>query len=219
MKALLVGASGLTGGLLLEELLRDTRYEQIIVLSRKPLSIASPKLLVNLITFDSTPFQLDWSGITEVYCCLGTTIRKAGSQQAFIHVDKKLPLQLAQEAAAQGVPHFLIITAMGADSSSSIFYNRIKGEVEEALKALSFQRLSIAQPSLLLGDRQEKRWGEQMAQKIMPLFSFMMVGSLARYKAIEARTVARAMMILGRRKDLGCQTIPSDVLQQLGSQI
>lgn len=192
--ALVAGASGLVGGELLKQLLAAPEYTKITVLTRRPLSLPADPRLNQLVTDFAAlgehpePFAAD-----AVFCCLGTTIKKAGSQAAFRKVDYEYPLEMGRLAKAVGAKRFLIVTSMGADPRSAFFYSRVKGEVEAALQALELPGLTIFRPSLLLGQRQEKRMGEGVAQMLARPLGWLMVGPLRRYRPIAGATVARAM--------------------------
>ena len=129
-----------------------------------------------------------------IVCCLGTTIKKAGSQQQFRKVDLGYPLKAAELGRSQGARAFILMSAIGASSSSTIFYNRVKGELEDSLRELSYPYLSIYHPSLLLGDRREHRTAEALGIKAMPLVNRLLIGPLDKYRGIEAKTVASAMV-------------------------
>ena len=189
-KALIAGATGLTGSYLLKQLLADDHYASVVAVTRKPLGFHHDKL-VNIVTdferLDDVAAQLT---ADDVFCCLGTTIRKAGSQAAFRKVDFDYPLKLAQLTLKNGAQKFLLVSALGADASSRIFYNRVKGEAEEAIRNTGFPALHIFRPSLLLGPRNEQRSAEDAAKWFYKVFGWLIP---LRYKAIHARTVARAM--------------------------
>lgn len=214
--AWLFGATGLTGGHLLKELIADPAYERVDIFVRRPWADLPPKVVVHVTDLADLSTLPALPRADALFCCLGTTIARAGSREAFRWVDYHLPLAIGRWALAQGVPHYLLVSSLGADPRSSVFYSRVKGEVERDLKALDFPQLSIAQPSLLLGDRQESRPGEALAQRIMPALSGLMVGPLRRYRAIEAQTVARALCQLSHDPHAG-GTYPSEVLAQLGA--
>ena len=128
-----------------------------------------------------------------IVCCLGTTMKKAGSQRRFREVDLDYPLKAAELGKSKGARAFILMSAIGASSSSTIFYNRVKGELEDALRELGYPYLSIYHPSLLLGDRREQRTAEALGIKAMPLINRALIGPLEKYRGIPAATVARAM--------------------------
>ncbi|MFL5353135.1 oxidoreductase [Archangium sp.] len=211
--ALVAGASGLVGGHLLDTLLGDERYQQVHSLGRRPLPKQHPKLAQHTVDFA----RLEDSALPaaqDAFCCLGTTLKKAGSQEAFRAVDHDAVLAFAQAAKKAGVQRFLVVTALGANPRSRVFYNRVKGEVEQALAGMGFESLIIAQPSLLLGARAESRPGEHAA-----IIASRLLAPLLRPLAsrpIEARTVARAMAALALEAPKGTRVVPSGELQKLG---
>jgi uncharacterized protein YbjT (DUF2867 family) len=207
--ALVVGATGLIGNLVVEELLRSDKYTQVKVLVRKPLQYQHPKLTTTVVDFDALNAAL--INADDVYCCLGTTMKKAGSKEAFYKVDYTYPHQLAQIAKANGTKRFSIVTAMGADSKSLFYYNRVKGEIEESLRKLGFEAFIVFRPSLLLGNRPESRLGEQMGESLMKLFRPLIP---EKYRAIEASKVAKAMVLITASHMKGNLVYESDVLQE-----
>ncbi len=214
--ALLLGATGLVGGELLSLLLADGEYHQVTVLVRRNLSVTNPKLVQRLVDFDNLAKAADAFGTDDVFCCLGTTIKKAGSQDAFRKVDYTYPLESARLAVRQGAKQFLLITALGANARSAIFYNRVKGEVEEAVGQLPLNGFHVFRPSLLLGDRQESRLGEKIASAVMGPMDFLLAGPLKKYRGIHARTVAQAMLRTAKRNLAGHHAYDSDLIQEMG---
>jgi uncharacterized protein YbjT (DUF2867 family) len=213
-KALIVGASGLVGGELVRELLQAPGYEKVTVFVRRPLPLQNPKLEQVTVDFDRLDQYADHlQGIDHVFCCLGTTIKVAGSQEAFRRVDYTYPLELAKLAKQAQVEKFLIITALGSNPNSKVFYNRVKGEVEQAITALQLPSLTIVRPSLLLGDRQEFRLGERIGAVFAQAFAF---ATPKNYRAIHVRTVARALARLAQQPGTGTQIHESGELQLLG---
>lgn len=190
--ALIAGASGLVGNQLMNHLLKSREYSQIISIGRRKLDLVNSKITQHIIDFE----ELDTLDIKAdvVFCCLGTTIKKAGSKEAFRKVDFLYPKLLAEYALKKGARAFYIITAMGADSKSSIFYNQVKGEIENELKQIPFEQLGIYRPSLLLGERVEQRLAEGIGQSVMRALGFLFVGSLKNYKAITGDKVAEFML-------------------------
>jgi uncharacterized protein YbjT (DUF2867 family) len=206
-RVLLAGATGLTGQKLLGLLLADDGITHVLAPTRHPLP-AHPKLENPVGMVSHLIAQLHGQADT-VFCCLGTTIRQAGSREAFRMVDYDLPVSLGRHARALGAHHYLVISALGADASSRLFYNRTKGELELALQKQEWPRLTIVRPSLLLGARHKPRMGEVLAAP----FSRMLPG---RWRGIEADTVARAMWRLAKAPGSGLRIAESDELQQLG---
>lgn len=196
MKAVIVGSTGLVGKSLLEQLNSDAAFTQVIALVRKKTNHGFEKVKEIEVDFENLPSST-FVDAAIVFCCLGTTIKKAGSQEAFRKVDFEYPFNTAKIAKSQGVESFAIVTAMGSDASSSIFYNRVKGEIEKALNDLKFERLGVFRPSMLLGDRTETRIGERVGQVVINLFGFLIPKN---YKAIDAQKVASAMVKFAKQQ-------------------
>lgn len=212
---LMVGASGLVGGEVLRMLIEAPAYEKIVLLNRREISAVTghSKVIQLQANFDELHQIRDSLQADDVICTLGTTIKKAGSQAEFRKVDFTYPLQIAKIAQANGARHFLIVTASGANPNAKIFYNRVKGEIETAIRELNYPETSIFRPSLLLGPRTEKRFGEDIAQKLSPLLSFLLP---LRYKPVPARVVAQAILAATRQKQPGFRIYESDEIQRLG---
>ena len=189
--AVIAGSTGLLGESLLALLLKSDQYDQVVALTRRPLARTEKKLSVVITDFTQLDRQLQPFRPDHVFCCLGTTMAKAGSKEKFYEVDFNYPYRLGQVTHKLGAEKFLLVSALGADKNSSIYYNRVKGEVEVALHALNFQSLHIFRPSLLLGPRKEKRPGENAAKLLYKIFGFIIP---TKYKAIEAESVAKAML-------------------------
>jgi uncharacterized protein YbjT (DUF2867 family) len=202
--ALLVGASGLVGGRLLARLARDARYATVTVLTRRALGTGGGKVHEVVVDFDRPETLRVAIGGGDVFCCLGTTIKKAGSQDAFRKVDFEAPVAVAKAARAAGADQYVIVTAVGADAKSGVFYNRVKGETEAALAALAFPGgLKIVRPSLIMGERSERRPAERAAMFLMGATRPLFGGPLARYRAIDADDVAAAMLAAAREERTG----------------
>lgn len=209
--ALLAGATGLVGSQVVPLLLASDVYAKVIVVSRQPLNLQHDKLLVIQTDFDRLDEVGDQLLADDVYCCLGTTIRKVKTQEAFRKVDYQYPIKIAEWSLRNGAQQYLLISALGADSSSSIFYNRVKGEVERDLSKMGFRTLHILQPSLLLGPRTESRSGEDAAKWVYRYLGFLIP---TRYKGIDSQKVARAMLALSKREVPGIHIHASSELQQ-----
>lgn len=207
--ALVLGATGLIGDQLTHQLIESSWYDKVKVLVRTPLNWQHPHL-------QEVPFDFERpNGLIaqadDIFCCLGTTMKKAGSKEAFKRVDYHYPINIAQLGLANGASQFAIVTAMGADPESSFFYNRVKGEVERDLMAMNFPTLLIFRPSLLLGNRSENRLGERLAEGVMQLLSPVIP---AKYKGIEASKVASAMLTTAQQRLTGRHVYESDALQK-----
>jgi uncharacterized protein YbjT (DUF2867 family) len=210
MIALLAGATGLIGGQLLDLLLTDNYYEKIIVVSRKSLQIKNDKL-VNVVThFDRLSEHAAELKSDDVFCCLGTTMRQARSKEIFRQVDLEYPLELARISKENGAHTFLLVSALGADSKSGIFYNKVKGETEERIAAVGLKSVHILQPSLLIGPRKEHRSGEEAAKFIYKYLDFLVP---EKYKGIESVKVARALIAFARQNKEGTFIHQSKELQ------
>ena len=216
--ALLLGGSGLTGGHCLDYLLNDAHYHQVVTLVRSPLSVEHPKLIQRQVDFNQLNDCLAGMQINDVFCCLGTTIKKAGSQKAFYEVDFFYPAEIAKLSIANGAEQFLFISALGANPKSAIFYNRVKGEAEEAIARYGFKGFYIFRPSLLLGKRQESRPAEKFGEKLFQWFSFVFKGVLQKYKPVESKAVAFAMVELAKEQPLGKRIIESRRIQSIYDQ-
>ncbi|WP_266202921.1 NAD-dependent epimerase/dehydratase family protein [Pontibacter kalidii] len=215
--ALIAGASGLVGGHLLSLLLRSERYSQVISIGRHELPLIHPKLDQQVINFDRMKDYAADMVADDIFCCLGTTIKKAGSKENFYKVDHTYVTQLAEITARKGAIQFLVVSAMGADAGSMIFYNKVKGEMERDVQQQPFNTVHIFRPALLLGEREEKRKGEDLASKLMKPLSGLMIGPLEKYKPIEGETVARAMLAAAKAEQAGKYTHPSDEIARMGS--
>ncbi len=215
--ALVVGATGLVGSSLAAYLLNEIYYRKVIVLTRRTLSIDDPKLEEIVVDFDNLQNVKLPEPIDDAYCCLGTTIKKAGSEEAFRKVDYTYPLETAKLALKCGAAQYLIITALGADKNSMFFYNRVKGEVEESLQELDFNTLHIFRPSLLLGDRDEQRIGEKIGEKAMKILKPFLVAGLKKYRPITGTTVATAMYKTAQENLQGQFVHASDKIKQFAN--
>lgn len=204
---LLAGATGLTGRELLALMLHDAGVAHVLAPTRHALP-AHAKLENPVGVVSHLAAQLH-GPVDTVFCCLGTTIRQAGSREAFRMIDYDLPLSLGRHGLALGANHYVAISALGADASSRVFYNRTKGELEVALQKQNWPRLTIVRPSLLLGSRREFRLGEVLAAP----FSRALPG---RWRGIEVTTVARAMWRLASAPGSGLRIVESDELRELG---
>ena len=215
--ALLAGATGLVGGHCLTRLLAEPTYTRVITLGRRRLERADSKLEQRVVALD----QLGTAGFefpraTDVFCCLGTTMKQAGSEAAFRQVDFTFVVSLAGLALGSGAQQFLLVSSLGASPTSRIFYSRVKGETEAAITALPFAGRQIFRPSILVGERAERRAGESLGSAMMRGAAFAMVGPLRKYRPIAAATVAEAMVRVALRAPRGINIYESDEIQRLG---
>jgi uncharacterized protein YbjT (DUF2867 family) len=198
--ALIAGSTGLVGRQLVELLLNSDRYDVVKAATRSDLPIEHPKLRSIKIDYARLEGYSDELKADDVFCCLGTTMSKVKSKEKFREVDYSLPLKLATLTLQLGAKQFFVVSALGADQSSSIYYNRIKGEMERDLLKLDFQATHIFRPSLLLGDRNEVRPGEDAAKIFYRIFWFMIPD---KFKAIDSEKVAKAMLYFAKREQKG----------------
>lgn len=191
--ALVAGGSGLVGGHLLRKLCTGADVARVIAVSRRPLSYDHPKLANRIVRFESLEESLDGTRADVAFCCLGTTLRSAGSQAAFRAIDYDCVVAFARAARRAGATRFVLNSSVGADPGARNFYLRVKGETEIAVEGLGFSALDIFQPSLLLGWRRELRPLELAAMAVLPLFGPLLLGNAERYRAVAAEVVAGAM--------------------------
>ncbi len=217
--ALVFGASGLIGGHAVQFLLLHPAYSKVVVFVRKPIALEHSKLVQHVVDFDKPETFKHLVKGDDLYCCLGTTMAKAGSREAFYKVDFTYGYQAAQMGILNGVNQYLLVSSVGADPKSRFFYSRVKGELELAVRSLSFWSLHIFQPSVLLGERNENRWGEQAAGKIGQVFDRLTGGLLTKYRPIEADVVAKAMVSAAQGLKPGVHVYPSHWLQGLAAEI
>ncbi len=210
-KALVLGASGLTGSYLLEILLESNFYSQVTIYVRKPLGRSHPKLVEQLVNFATIE---SWTNADDVFCCLGATIKTVKTREAFTLVDLYAPLHIAKLQLSAGSKRFLVVSAAGANPKSSVFYNKTKGRLEEALKQLNYSSIYIFQPSFILGPRKESRWLEEIgiffALKAIPI----MKGRFKKYIPVHAKAIARSMAYFATHSKTGIHTIPSHIIKQ-----
>ncbi len=202
----IAGATGLTGQIALDLLLADADVSQVVAIGRRPTGRSHPKLKELLLVEGCL---VEPPRVDAFLCCLGTTIRQAGSQAAFEKVDLDLPLTLARQLHAQGCGTAAVVSAMGADEKSAIFYNRTKGRMEAGLREIGFRSLTILRPSLIDGKRAEARSGEVVGLAVMKLVSKFFVGSLRHYRAIRAETISWALVEAAKAARVGTAVVRS----------
>ena len=193
--ALIVGATGLVGAHLVRQLCDNPHYISVTVLTRSDLQFEHKKLTVHKVNFDALS-EADVQFVDDVFCCLGTTRKKAGSREQFEKVDIEYPVRIAALAKRTGAHHFIVISAMGASEKSFAYYNRVKGKLEHQLIALNFPKLSIVRPSLLVGERPELRLGEKSGEMVLKVANPLLIGPMKRFRSIEASQVATAMLTI-----------------------
>ena len=201
--ALVAGASGMVGAELVRVLVASGDYRRVIAVTRRPLSVEAPRLVNRILRFETLENDLRGLVCDDAYCCLGTTLRQAGSPQAFRAVDHDLVLRFARFAQSAGAKTLVVVSAAGAAPAARNFYLKVKGETELALEALQLRSLHLMQPSLLLGARAQWRAAEALGRVFMPLVNPLLLGSYERWRAIPARSVAAAMRTAARSGRLG----------------
>ncbi len=214
--ALLAGASGLVGGYLLDALLDAPEFGRVFAITRRALGREHPRLANRIVQFDKLESQLRGLTCQVAFCCLGTTIRQAGSREAFRRVDFDYVLAFAAAAKAAQAQKFVVVSSVGADPRAKNFYLRTKGEMESALAAVGFASLDILQPSLLLGWRRQMRPTELAARLLAPVVNPLLFGSREIYRGISARTVAAAMVGAARSGRRGAQKYTYSAILALG---
>ena len=213
----MLGATGLVGGHCLDILVADEAYARVIVLARKPLPHHLPKLLWHVVDFDRLAELGGLLRADDVFCCLGTTIRAAGSREAFDRVDFGYVVEAARVAAENGAGQLLLVSAVGAAPESRVFYSRVKGQVEQAVRELPFRGVHIFRPSLLLGRRADSRPGERIAAALMVPLSRLLVGRARRYRPVPAVDLAAAMVAVAKGAPPGVNVFESDRIAVLAA--
>ena len=214
-KALIIGATGLIGTELVKLVSESDYYHKVYLLVRKKSGFESDKVKDILANFNKLEESLKSIQADDIYNCLGTTMKKAGSKEEFHKIDFSYPIEIDRIMKKKGSDTFLNVSALGAKKSSIIFYNRVKGELEEALKDTGFSSLVIFRPSLLLGERKEKRAGEDIAKKTYNVLDKVFVGPLKKYSGIKGQTVAYAMFEMAKRKPQGLTILESDKIKEV----
>ena len=198
-RALILGATGLTGRFCLQEILASEGYERVVSIGRRSSGVTHPKLTEITAELSDLSDQADaFKCVDDIYCCLGTTIKKAGSQEAFRQVDFEAPLQAAKMGIDYGASQYFLISSLGADEDSKLFYLRTKGEVEEHISRLPYQAVHLFRPPGILGNRDETRTGEVIGNGLGKLLSPFLFGKLRKYRPMRAETIAKAMVAVSR---------------------
>ncbi|WP_432708764.1 oxidoreductase [Pedobacter sp.] len=213
MKAVLLGASGLIGSSLLKQLLENPHFTEVLILVRKPLDLQHPKLTVLVVDFDKLREYAEKLKVDVVFCCLGTTKKKTPNQEDYRKIDYQYPLDMAWIAYTNGASQYHLVSAMGANPHSSIFYSRLKGEVERDLKTVPFKTIHIYRPSLLDGKRKEQRFGEELMIYVMRVINPLLIGGLRKYRSVKIEKVAAAMLRQSLTDKKGIFIHQSDELQ------
>lgn len=214
--AIILGATGLTGGLVLDKLLSDERYSTIKVFSRKSINIVHPKIMEYIgDLFELEKFKKDFTG-DEVFCCIGTTTKKTPDKSIYRKIDHGIPVSAAVLSRENGIDTFLVMSSIGADPKSSVFYSRTKGEMERDVNKENITYTYVLRPSFIIGNRGEKRFGESIGVGVIKLLRFFLVGKLRKYRGIEAEKIADTMIRLANEKP-DFNVIESDKIQEISS--
>ena len=214
-RVIIAGASGLIGSELLKLLLSDRRIGEVLALVRSPLSLSHHKLQQISLNFDKLSDMKEKLVGDVLYCCLGTTRKKSPNPNDYRQVDFYYPLELGKIAQENKISQYHLISALGANSSSTLSYNRLKGETEQALKQISLHALHIYQPSLLIGNRTEYRALEKLSINLMAFVNPLLLGKFKKYRSIKAITVAKAMINQTFKQGGGIFTYPSHIIKEL----
>lgn len=214
--ALLLGATGLVGGECLKRLISNDHYRRIVVLTRSAISddLRKAKIEHHVINFDRIDEHRSLLKADHVLCALGSTIKKAGTKDQFYKVDFTYVYEIAKASAEQGAEHFLLVSSIGANPESGFFYNRVKGELEKVLRQLPFRSISIFRPSLILGDRKESRFNEEISKWAAGIFSFAIP---EKYQPIDAADIASAMLHTARANRPGVKIHDSDEIKNIAT--
>ena len=213
-KAIIIGATGLTGGFLLKRLLKDERYESIKLFSRNSCNIEHDKIEEHLIDLFTIENYQEAIVADDVFCCIGTTKAKTPDEEMYLRIDYGIPIALAKICAKNKVNTLVVISALGANKKSKVFYNRTKGRMEEDVLREKIKNTYILQPSLIDGTRNEKRFWEKMAKLFMRVLNPLFIGSLKKYRSIHPNTIVSTMIWLANN-DYKSGRIPSDSIQEI----
>ncbi|NER17200.1 NAD(P)H-binding protein [Spongiivirga citrea] len=214
--AIVIGATGLTGGYLLDTLLNDDRYATVKLFSRSSVKKKHPKIKEYFIDmFDLQSAKSDFMA-DEVFCCIGTTAKKTPDKELYKQIDYGIPVNAARLAKENGISTFIVMSSMGANSRSTVFYNRLKGTMEDDVRATGIANTYMVRPSLIGGERNESRPGEYFGKQLFKILNPLMIGSLKKYRLIHPSKIAKAMVRLANDQ-FDSTIVESDVLQKLGA--
>jgi len=216
--AIILGATGLTGNLLVNKLIVDERYRNIKLFTRKPIRIENPKVTEILCDLLDTDSYKDNFYADEVFCCIGTTTKKTPDKDLYKQIDYGIPVSAAKLCKQNGIDTFLVMSSLGADAKSKVFYSRTKGEMEEAVLEKNIKNTYILRPSIIGGNRNESRATETIGLTVMKVLQPLFIGSMRKYRVINANTIANAMFQLANN-NIDKQIVLSDQIQELGRKI
>ena len=212
--AIILGATGLTGGIVLEKLLKDARYEKVKLFSRHSVGFEHPKIEEYLMDLFKLKDHQDIFTADEVYCCIGSTKKKTPDEEVYHKVDYGIPVAAAKLCRVNNIKTFAVISALGANAESRLFYNRTKGEMERDVLKQQIPQTYIFQPSLISGDRQEERTLENIAEQVMKAANYLLRGPLKKYRSIKAEAIAKAMIYVANNP-YSAVRIESDEIQEI----
>ncbi|WP_142784725.1 NAD-dependent epimerase/dehydratase family protein [Changchengzhania lutea] len=215
--AIILGATGLTGGLLLKALIKDSRYDAIILFGRKTCGIQHDKITEYLVDLFELEHYKNEFKADEVFCCIGTTKSKTPDKDTYYKIDYGIPVTVAKLCSQNKINTLAVISALGADKASKVFYNATKGKMEDAVLEYDIKNCYILQPSLISGDRNEMRFGELVAKKVMSLVNSLLFGKLKKYRSIAPEEIVDCMIWLSNN-EYNLNRIPSDVIKELAYQ-
>ncbi|MEO6348437.1 MAG: NAD(P)H-binding protein [Aquaticitalea sp.] len=216
--AIILGATGLTGGLLLQTLLKDERYIEIILFSRNKCGIKHEKLTEYIIDLFQLEHYKDKFKANDVFCCIGTTKAKTSDKKTYTKIDFGIPVSAASLCKQNGIDNFVVISALGAKKKSKIFYNRTKGKMEAAVLDFNIKHTYILQPSFISGERDEQRFGESVMKFVIALLKPLLhVGELKRYRPIHPQTIVNCMVWVANH-DYKSGRIKSKTIQEIGGE-
>lgn len=217
-KAVVFGSTGLVGRSLVKQLLDHPEYSAVTCINRREQSIDNPKNKEFIDDLSDTSKLAEYiTGGEDVFCCLGTTIKKAGSRENFEKVDLELPVAIGKACEKNKVSHYLVVSSIGADAKSGNFYLRTKGTMEEAVKKMNISHKTIVRPSMLLGKRNEFRAGEEIVKVLMKIAAPLMFGNWKKYRAIQAGEVAKAMLVIANSSPSGRVIFESNELHEIAN--
>jgi uncharacterized protein YbjT (DUF2867 family) len=216
--AVIVGSTGAIGRQLVPLLQASPRFDKLVVLHHRPTPYARmPKVDERIVDFTGLPAPADGEDIEAVFCCIGTTQKKAGSTEAFQRVDRDIPIALARWAAANGATTFVGISSVDARASARSVYLKTKGQMEAGVAGAGLGSAYILRPSVLAGERDEYRLAERVANRVLAVIGPIMDGPLRKYRAVHTKTVAKAMLVCADRAAPGIHIVESDAIQELGA--
>ncbi|WP_338355958.1 nucleoside-diphosphate sugar epimerase [Yeosuana marina] len=216
--AIIIGATGLTGGLLLERLLEDNRYETIKLFSRSSCGIKHSKIEEHLVDMFELEKHEDVFVANDVFCCIGTTKAKTPNEEVYLKIDYGIPVAISKLCVKNNIDTLVVISALGANKNSTVFYNRTKGRMEEDVLKANIKNIYMLQPSLISGNRAENRFGEKIAKIFMTVLNPLLIGSFKKYRSIHPKTIVNTMIWLANNT-YESGRIPSNRIQNISDRV